>query len=109
MADREDKRPLYLFYGNYDWEQVPFREEIEALQQRLNLQVIHVLEKPGPDWEGESGYITVDVLDRHLPTQREELVYFICGPTPMIHLVKKSLRQLEISHRQIYEELYEMA
>jgi len=109
LADRGDGRPLYLFYGNLNWEQVTFREEIEALQQRLNLQVIHVLEKPAPDWEGETGYITVDVLDRHLPDDRKALVYFICGPMPMIHPVRKSLRQLEIPRGHIQEERYEMA
>jgi len=109
LADRGDERRLYLFYGNYDWEQVTFREEIEALRRRLNLEVIHVLEKPAPDWEGERGYITAEVLDRHLPDDRQALVYFICGPIPMIHPVRSALRQLGIPRGRIYEERYEMA
>jgi predicted ferric reductase len=49
------------------------------------------------------------VLDRHLPDDRKALVYFICGPIPMIRPVRKSLRQLEIPRGHIQEERYEMA
>ncbi len=109
LADRGDERPLYLFYGNYNWEQVTFREDVAALRQRLNLEVIHVLEQPAPDWEGESGYITADVLNRHLPDDRRALVYLICGPLPMIQPVREALLQLGIPRGRIYEERYEMA
>ena len=109
LADRGDEGRLYLFYGNYNWEQVTFREEIGNLQRRLNLEVIHVLEKPAPDWEGESGYITAEVLDRYLPDDRQALVYFICGPIPMIRPVRTALRHLGIPRGRIYEERYEMA
>ena len=46
MADRNDPRPCYLFFGNREWEGVPFREEIEELKGRLNLEVVHVLSRP---------------------------------------------------------------
>jgi len=109
LADRGDKRPLYFFYGNFSWEQVTFREEIEDLERRLNLQVVHVLEEPGPDWDGEIGYITTDLLDRYLPEDREALVYFVSGPIPMIRVVNRHLLRLDIPRGQIHEERYEMA
>jgi len=46
LADREDKHSLQFFYGNPTWEDVIFREELDALQTKLNLEVIHVLETP---------------------------------------------------------------
>jgi predicted ferric reductase len=46
MADRRDPRPCYLFFGNREWEGVAFREEIEELESRLNLEVVHVLSRP---------------------------------------------------------------
>jgi len=109
MADRGDERPLWMIYGSVSWDDVTFREELTALEERLNLKVIHVLEEPPPGWEGETGYITADVLDRHLPQNREELIYFVSGPIPMIRLVKKDLRELDIPLRRIEEEQYEMA
>jgi predicted ferric reductase len=109
MADRGDERSVRMFYGCYNWEEVTFREELQALEQQLNLEVIFVLEEPSPEWEGESGYITADLLDRHLPENRKELAYFISGPILMIEAVKESLRELDIPLRKIEKEQYEMA
>ena len=109
MADRDDVRCLRMFYGSRSWEEVTFREELAALEEQLDLEVVHVLEEPPPEWEGETGYITTDVLDRHLPENREEMVYFVSGPVVMIRAVKQELRELGIPLRQIEEEQYEMA
>jgi ferredoxin-NADP reductase len=46
MADRGDPRPCYLFFGNREWEGAAFREEIEELKGRLDLEVVHVLSRP---------------------------------------------------------------
>jgi predicted ferric reductase len=67
MADRKDVRPAILFYANGEWDGVPYREELERLKDRLNLTVVHVLERPSEDWAGETGYVTSEVLARHLP------------------------------------------
>jgi predicted ferric reductase len=49
LADREDRRPLVLLYANKTWDAVTFREEIEGIAARLNLHLVHVLEKPPRD------------------------------------------------------------
>lgn len=103
LADREDERQLQFFYGNRSWEEVIFREELEALQERLNLEIIHVLENPSEDWEGEEGYITKDVIERNLACPAHKCVYFICGPLPMIELVENSLVELSVSHKDMHE------
>lgn len=109
LADRQDQRPVLFFYGNPTWEGITFREELAELEGRLNLQVIHVLERPPEGWQGESGYITREVLDRHLPANRSELQYFICGPIPMLVLVGRALHDLGIPRHRIHTEHYEMA
>ncbi len=103
LADRNDERQLQFFYGSRRWEEVIFREELESLQERLNLDVIHVLEEPPEDWEGEQGYITKNVLERNLACPAYECVYFICGPLPMIRLVESSLEELAVSRKDMHE------
>jgi 3-phenylpropionate/trans-cinnamate dioxygenase ferredoxin reductase subunit len=109
LADRGDKRPVQLYYGNWNLESATFLEEIESLEEKLNIDVIHVLEKPEEDWEGETGFITANLLDKHLPKKREGLVYFICGPLPMIDAVEPALRSLDIPLTHIHAEQYFMA
>jgi len=109
MADRGDERPVILFYGNWSWDSITFREELDVLEERLNLNVVHVLEMPPEGWDGEVGYVTADVLDRHLPPERNEYIYFICGPLPMLGAVRRALRQLRIPLSRIHSEEYDMA
>ncbi|MCE2645402.1 MAG: universal stress protein [Burkholderiaceae bacterium] len=96
LADRGDARPLWLFYGNRVWDRVAHREELEALQARLSLAVVHVLQEPPAPWSGERGFVTEDVLMRHLPATRHRLAYFLCGPTPMTAAVERALGALSV-------------
>jgi len=109
LADAGDRRPIWLFYGNRDWERVVFREEIDALADKLDLRVIHVLGEPPPDWDGETGYVDAAVLARHLPEWRESLHYLVCGPDPMIRLAERSLAELGIPLRQLHSEIFDIA
>ncbi len=103
LADRNDQRQLQFFYGNPNYESIIFREELESLQECLNLDVIHVLDSPEEAWEGERGYITLDVLKRHLMCEHQRCSYFICGPLPMIESVERCLMQLAVSRQDMHE------
>jgi len=109
LADRGDKRPLMLFYGSPTWEDVIYREEIEELEKRLNLKVVHVLEHAPQGWQGEKGFISASVLDYHLPADRANLQYFMCGPLPMIRNVEPALQKVGVPSSHVHSERYEMA
>lgn len=110
MARRGDRRPVWLFYGNSTWDDVAFREELDALRGRLRLRVVHVLAEPPEGWKGETGFVTKEVLDRHLPEgERAELHHFLCGPTPMTTAVEAALRDLGVPARRIQNEIFELA
>jgi predicted ferric reductase len=108
MADRGDVRPAVLVYANRDWEGVAFREELEALQGRLDLTVVHVLEHPPEGWTGESGYVTADVLQRHLPPGYRRFQYFICGPDPMMDAAEAALVQRGVPAERVHTERFDM-
>ena len=109
FADRGDTRPLILFFGSYSWDTVLYREEIGELEKRLNLKVVHVLEHPHEGWSGEVGYITRDVLNRHLPEDRASCRYLMSGPLPMIRAVEKALKGANVPMSRLQSERYEMA
>ena len=109
MFDRKDDCPIYLFYGNKDWETVVYREELEYEEERMALEVIHVLEDPPEGWEGETGFITAEIMKRHLPEDRNGMKYMICGPLPMIDAIEKELEKMNVPLHHIFTENYEMA
>jgi predicted ferric reductase len=108
MADRQDVRPTVLFYANGEWDGVTFREELELLKDRLNLTIVHVLERPPEDWVGETGYVTPEVLSRHLPPSYRRFQFFICGPDPMMDAMEAALVQLDVPPERVHTERFDM-
>jgi len=109
LADRNCEKKMIFFYGNPTWESVIFREELEELEQKLNLKLVNVLEKPPEGWEGERGFINADILQRYLPENYKESTYFLCGPLPMIEAVEGALHKIHVPVLHIFSEQYEMA
>lgn len=109
LAARGERRPLWVFYGNRNWDRVVFRDELAQLANALDLTVVHVLGEPPEGWAGERGFVTSDILGRHLPPTRSALHYYVCGPTPMIRLAEQGLAALGVPLRQVHSELFDLA
>lgn len=108
MRDRGDVRPVILFYGARDWNAIVYREELQALERQLNLKIVWVFEKPDPGWIGEKGYITPELLKRHLPAQFQRYQYFMCGPTPMMNAVEEHLATVGVPRTRIHSERFDV-
>jgi predicted ferric reductase len=106
LRDDGDGRPVVLVYGNPDWENVAFREELEEMAGTMNLKVVHVLEHPPADWAGETGFVTRDLLEKYLPHDRHTYQYFICGPDPLMNVAEVGLRDLGIPWTRVYTERF---
>ena len=109
MADRDDGRPARLVYGNPRWERATFREELDRLAARLDLEVVHVLREPPEGWEGEVGLPRPELVRRALESLPEGVQCFLCGPSPMSRMAERALREAGVPNRRIHIELFEMA
>lgn len=108
LAARRDQRPLWLIYGSKQWQEVIFREELEELRQHLDLRLTHALTEPPAGWQGESGHITPELLQKILPADAQRYEYFLCGPKPMSDAVQRGLHTLRVPLGQIHLELFDM-
>ena len=109
MREREDVRPVTLFYASDTWDDVVFREELAELSATMpNLRVVHVLDRPPPGWTGDSGLITPDLLRRHLPRQFHRYEYLICGSPRMIDAMEDALVTVGVPFRQVSTERFDM-
>jgi predicted ferric reductase len=108
MAEREDVRPVLLFYGASNWENLTFLEELEDLSSQMNLHVIYVLSDPGPNWSGETGFINAQILKRYLPNQYQRFVYFVCGPEPLMDAMEIALPDLGVPEERVLSERFGM-
>jgi predicted ferric reductase len=105
-ADTGDRRPFVLVYGSLRWEEITFREELQRLEQRLDLRVVHVLTEPPPDWEGEAGFVDTDLLARHLPADLRRSDVFLCGPPPMLTAALNGLERLGVAPEHVHAEQF---
>jgi ferredoxin-NADP reductase len=101
-----DRRPFVLVYGSLRWEEVSFREELEQLQRRLDLRVVHVLTQPPQAREGEAGFIDTDLLTRHLPADLGRSEIFLCGPPPMLTAALDGLGRLGVAPEHVHAEQF---
>jgi predicted ferric reductase len=108
FLERGDVRPVILFYASGNEESLTFREQLDALQSQINLEVVYVLANPGPGWNGETGYVTAEVLKRHLPKQFRRMQYFVCGPPVMMDAMEKILPEIGVPAEQIHTERFNM-
>ena len=108
LADRGDGRSLLLIYAYKTWKALTFQEELEKLKEQLNLRVVYVLENPPDDWQGESGFITDDLLARYLPDAPERYQYYLCGPAVLTTIVEKTLQRQGVPLCRIHSELFNL-
>jgi predicted ferric reductase len=108
LAERGDRRPLRLIYGNRLAERATLIEEIDALKERLDLRVTHVVQEPPDGWAGDVGLPTPELIARVLEGAPEGIHCFLCGPAPMSRMAQKALRDLGIPMRRVHFELFEM-
>jgi predicted ferric reductase len=109
MADRRDPRPVLLLYADKKWDNVAYREDLEALQEQVNLEVVYVLEDPDDDWEGETGFVTPELLERRLPSEKFQRDYMICGPPVMMDAVHGALKKRGVPDGRIQLERFALA
>ncbi len=105
-ADRGDERPFLLVYGVSSLEEATFAEELDELTRRMPLRVVMVPARPPAGWEGESGFVTRDVLERHLDDAFRHAEFFVCGPEPMMRSVSASLEVVGVPARSVRYELF---
>ncbi|CAN5560457.1 ferredoxin reductase family protein [soil metagenome] len=109
MADRADPRPIMLIYGGADEESLTYSDEIERMKEKLDLEVVYVLEEPPSDWQHEEGFVTGELLDRRLPKEKITRSFFVCGPPVMMEAVEEALLEHGVPREHLHMEKFELA
>ena len=109
MADRGDPRPVMLIYAAERWSEVTYREDLEALRERLELEIVYVLEEVTEGVDAEEGFVTGELLERRLPKERFDRLFFICGPPPMMDAVHSALLDRGVPEAHVQMEKFKLA
>lgn len=105
----EKKLPhkIFIFYSNRRPEDTAFLAQLGKLQAaNQNFAFIPTMtdmEKSAKAWEGEKGYISREMIERHVP-DRTDAVYYSAGPAPMVAAMRKTLAEMGVSDDDIRTE-----
>ncbi len=108
-AERKDDRPYLLIYASKTWDDITFREELEALKAQLDLEIVYVLREPPENWSGEEGYVDKELLARHIPKHKATRHYFICAAPVMMEQAERALHDLGVPVTQVHMEHFNLA
>ena len=80
IHDRQIDLPVTLLYGARTRADIIFARELDALRLRLaTFRLVIALSRPDPEWDGEVGRISPELLARHVADPASAR-YFLCGP-----------------------------
>ncbi|MFW6134852.1 MAG: RnfABCDGE type electron transport complex subunit D [Elusimicrobiota bacterium] len=96
-ADKGIDLDATLFYSNRNFERMTFRQELEEIENKLkNFKVVHTLtdltEEQKQQWDGETGYITADMIKKYRPDYNE-CHFYVTGPPAFNNAMKSILQE----------------
>ena len=96
---------IVLFYGVTAPEEMIFHEDWVQMVSEYpeRLQFIPVCSEEAGDWQGETGFLTADLIGRYVSKPRE-VSFFVCGPSAMHAFLDAELDKLKLRRRQVRRE-----
>lgn len=110
VLQSEPQSKIKLFYGNRDEASTIFKKQLDeiAKENAGRFALNYVLENGASD-EILKGLLSVEkvkALASKYIDLKEDNVFFICGPGPMMENVKTVLGELNVEHKKIYIEYF---
>ncbi|KAF9270869.1 cytochrome-b5 reductase [Marasmius fiardii PR-910] len=84
LADSSNTTKFTLLFSNVTEADILLRSELDALKKKYPsmFDVVYVLDKPPQGWQGPSGFIGKEILQKYVApaSLKEKVKVFVCGP-----------------------------
>lgn len=88
LRNPEDKTEVTFIFANIAEEDILLRKQLdERAAKHKNFKVHYVLEKAPKDWSGSVGYVSKDIIQKHIPAPSNDNLVLVCGPPPMMKAI----------------------
>ncbi|XP_056382563.1 NADH-cytochrome b5 reductase 2 [Hyla sarda] len=84
--DPNDDTKCYLIFANQTEDDILLRSELESVAKNHpdQFKLYYTLDRPPQGWKYGTGFVTADMIKKHLPSPSENPLVLMCGPPPMI-------------------------
>ena len=96
---------LTILYGSVSSDDIVMKAELDAIRSD-KVHIVHVLSGDEPDWQGEKGFLTADLIKKY---SAADTTYFICGPQAMYTFLRGELDKLNAPKRRVRFEVFGQA
>jgi len=95
ISNPDDKTKVKLIFANVNQDDILLREDLDSIVKGYpQVQITYVLNNPPENWEGETGFVTADMIKKICPAPANNIKILMCGPPPMISAMKKIVTTL---------------
>ncbi|OWZ15853.1 NADH-cytochrome b5 reductase [Phytophthora megakarya] len=85
LQDPEDKTEFYLLFANQTEADILCRDEIEEMaKNHSNVKFWYTVDRAEKDWQYSTGFVSAEMIQKHLPAAASDVQIFMCGPPPML-------------------------
>ena len=96
---------LTILFGSVSSDDIALKDELDRLHSD-KLRIVHVLSGDEPDWAGERGFLTAELIKKY---SADDTTYFICGPQVMYTFLRGELAKLNPPQRRVRFEVFGQA
>lgn len=98
-----------LIFGNVSVTDILLKDELDAVVKGAaggKFKLHYCVDKAPEekvDWEHSTGYITPELIEKHLPPPAKDTLILLCGPKPMTDTMTKFLHdKLNYSEEMVF-------
>ena len=86
FRDRGDKTDMSLIFANQTEEDILLRDELDRCERdHDNFKLHYTVDKaPAKGWKYDQGFVTAEMIKKHMPQPGKDTQILLCGPPPML-------------------------
>jgi len=104
FKNQDDPTEVSLIFGNITEDDILLRTELEHYLKTYPRQfkLFYTLDKPTTGWTGGVGFVSPDMIQKHLYSPSPDTITLVCGPPPMVKSMQKNLESVDITPNQYF-------
>ncbi len=111
VLKNEPKSIINLIYANRNKESIIFNDLLNKMHSENSdrLQIYHSLDQAEAGFSGNTGFLTANLIDslvKQMAKAGYSPEFYICGPSPLMDLVKNTLAGMGIAQAKIHTEYF---
>ncbi|KAJ8653983.1 hypothetical protein O0I10_010319 [Lichtheimia ornata] len=86
-SSKDNNTKVTLIFGNQTEEDIILKKELDSYAKSFpdRFKVVYAVDKPTKNWDGHHGYVTAELIKKHLPNpEQSNSIIFVCGPDAML-------------------------